>query len=64
MGLEGNPLKGQMPEWELAKFTTHDGLRRVWVWFNCNTGLTEVTECERTSLDASWGSANGWKAIG
>ena len=63
MGLAGNPTKGEIPRWETATFTTHDGKQRVDVWFNCETGLTEIIECKRDDLDDSWGSPTSWTAV-
>ncbi len=63
MGLEGNPCKGEMPRWEHAIFKSHDGLKRADVWFNCQTGLIEVIERKRDTLDASWGSLHSWQAV-
>jgi hypothetical protein len=63
MGLEANPCKGEMPRWESAVFTSHNGLKRFHVWFNCQTGLIEVMKVERDTLEASWGSLHSWQAI-
>lgn len=63
MGLEGNPTKGEIPRWEHAIFTTHDGLQRADVWFNCQTGLIEVIERKRPTLDASWGSLHSLQVV-
>lgn len=53
--LQGNPIKGEMPTWEMANFQTEDGLQLITVWRNTSTGLMEATLAVRSDRWVSWG---------
>lgn len=61
---QGNPIKGEMPTWEMATFQTEDGLQLITVWRNTATGLMEATHATRPSVSASWGAPNRFKTVG
>ena len=63
MELVANPCKGEMPTWEMATFTTPDGLQLITVWRNTATGLMEATHATRSSVSASWGTPTRFQPV-
>lgn len=53
---EGNPIKGEMPTWEMAHFQTEDGCQLITVWRNTATGLMEATLAVRPDRWVTWGA--------
>lgn len=61
--LQGNPIKGEMPTWEMATFQTDNGLNLITVWRNTATGLMEASLATRLSVSASWGSPTRFQPV-
>ena len=62
--LQGNPIKGEMPTWEMATFQTDNGLSLITVWRNTATGLMEASLATRPSVSAPWGSPTRFNHFG
>lgn len=62
--LQGNPVKGEMPTWEMATFQTENGLNLITVWRNTATGLMEASLATRPHVSASWGSPTRFSHFG